>query len=113
MCVDQVMGDLRAERDRAERESRATDLQHLNDACEILHLHITQYEVGTGRHLQQYPPPPLERNDAVPGCYTEFLLKASARLFQYLGEAERSRELVAAELQEVRAAAAMVCVFVV
>jgi hypothetical protein len=49
---------------RAERE-RALNLDHLNEACEVLRCAIVKYEVSTGRHLQPQPPEPIERNTGI------------------------------------------------
>ena len=102
--VAEVMADLKAHRDKAERD-KVTELEHLSTACEVLRTKIVKYEFATGRHLQQPPPVPIERNPDVPGCYTDFLLQASARLYEYLGDSEKSREAMAADLQKVRATA--------
>ena len=103
-AVPDVMGGLRTERDRQERE-KASELRHLNAACEELRTRIVRYEFATGRHLQEPAPEPLERNAAKAGCYTEFLLKASTRLFEYLGDVEDSRQRVVADLDKVSASA--------
>jgi len=68
----------------------------------MLRTQIVKYEFATGRHLHQPSPEPLARNPDKPGCYTEFLLKASTRLFAYLGDAEKSNGALASDLYKVR-----------
>eukprot|EP00960_Hanusia_phi_P002816 83939-Hanusia_phi.AAC.4 len=59
------------------------DLEHLKSACEELRTKVVKFEFMSGRMEIAEP---LERRSEVQGSYTEFLLKTSSRIVDYLSK---------------------------
>ncbi|EKX34532.1 hypothetical protein GUITHDRAFT_119276 [Guillardia theta CCMP2712] len=78
-------------------KANENDLDHLEQACEELRTKVVKYEYLTGRlEVAQ----PLERRSEIQGSYTEFLLRASSRLVEYLNKRNSTQEKKVEQLEQ-------------